>query len=270
LGQKNSQAGRSFWPTLGDLRLILKRGTADPAGFADLSGVLLVRLTCKIMSLSLVDPTSVRGYIEFMSELDDELQKALLDSQARVSETTGSEETDVVEQVGVVHDIERGAPAVSASASAETPRRNLALLAGLLVAAAGILTLVFSSVDEAAIYSMTTDKLLEQKEKFTGKNLRVEGDLVPGTLTRRDQPCEYRFNIEKNGQKLAVRFPQCVVPDTFKDVPGMAVQVTAEGKLNDEGHFDATHIMAKCPSKYEMQERAKNGEAAPHDMVLAQ
>lgn len=216
-----------------------------------------------------MDPASLRSYIEDMSQLDDELRVALLDSQAQADSKAGdSVDVDAAEPVGVVQDIKRDAPAVSASS--ETPRRNLALLAGVLIAAAGILTLVFSSVDEAAIYSMTTDKLLAQKDKFTGKNLRVEGELVPGTLTRREQPCEYRFSIEKNGQKLAVRFPQCVVPDTFKDVPGMAVQVTAEGKLNDEGHFDATNIMAKCPSKYEMQERAKKGEAAPHQMIPAQ
>jgi cytochrome c-type biogenesis protein CcmE len=40
--------------------------------------------------------------------------------------------------------------------------------------------------------------------------------------------------------------------------------VTAEGKLTDSGHFEASNIMAKCPSKYEMKERAKGGEQAPH------
>jgi cytochrome c-type biogenesis protein CcmE len=45
------------------------------------------------------------------------------------------------------------------------------------------------------------------------------------------------------------------------------VSVTAEGKLTDEGHFAATAIMAKCPSKYEMQNRAAMGEKAPHDTM---
>ena len=42
-----------------------------------------------------------------------------------------------------------------------------------------------------------------------------------------------------------------------------------EGRLNQAGHFDATNIMAKCPSKYEMKERAKKGERAPHAEVSA-
>ena len=58
------------------------------------------------------------------------------------------------------------------------------------------------------------------------------------------------------------------MPDTFRDVPGMDVAVTAEGKLTDDGRFEASQIMAKCPSKYEMQQRAEAGEQAPHAEVV--
>lgn len=142
--------------------------------------------------------------------------------------------------------------------------RNIGLLVGLLVVAGAILALVFSSVDEAAIYSLTTDRLLAERDKYKGRTVRVEGDLVKGTLTHRAEPCEYRFVVEKQGARLPVRYAACVIPDTFKDVPYTDVQVTAEGRLSPEGYFEATHIMAKCPSKYEMQNRAARGELAPH------
>jgi cytochrome c-type biogenesis protein CcmE len=193
-----------------------------------------------------------------MGDLDDELKKALDESeaQAQAQPASGSASSPAGEP-----------PAVSVPPSAEDPKRNLGLLIGLVVVAAGILTLVFTSVDDAAIYSVTTDQLVSQKDEYQDRNVRVEGDLVSGTLRQRKEPCEYRFTIEKNGKQLPVRYPACVVPDTFKDVPGIEVQVTAEGKLNSTGHFDATHIMAKCPSKYEMQQRAANGEEAPHDLM---
>jgi cytochrome c-type biogenesis protein CcmE len=55
------------------------------------------------------------------------------------------------------------------------------------------------------------------------------------------------------------------VPDTFKDMPGMDVEVTAEGKLGaDDKVFTATSIIAKCPSKYEMKQKSMAGEIAPH------
>lgn len=183
-----------------------------------------------------------------MTDLDEELRRAVAESEEP-------------------SDPEHGPPPAVTSRAEQPAARNLGLLIGLLVAAGAILTLVFTSVEDAAIYSVATDQLIADQEKFSDKTIRVEGELVPGTLTRRDEPCEYRFRMQKNEQELSVRYPACVVPDTFKDVPGMPVQVTAEGRLNPEGHFDATHIMAKCPSKYEMQQRAADGEAAPHAMM---
>jgi cytochrome c-type biogenesis protein CcmE len=189
-----------------------------------------------------------------MSDLDKELEKAIAESEAdagRGSAPPGSE---------------RPVEAVQATplAPKPTPRRNLGLLLGLLVIGGGVLAPVMTSANKAAIYSVPTDELVAHKADYAARNVRVEGTLVKGSLRQRAEPCEYRFTIEKNGKRLPVRFPQCVVPDTFRDAPGMDVQVTAEGRLSDEGHFEATNIMAKCPSKYEMQEKAAKGEKAPH------
>jgi len=67
----------------------------------------------------------------------------------------------------------------------------------------------------------------------------------------------------KNGVEMPVRFAQCVVPDTFRDMPGMDVGVTVEGELQTDGNFEASNVLAKCPSKYEMKEKAKNGQMPP-------
>ena len=94
-----------------------------------------------------------------------------------------------------------------------------------------------------------------------------EGDQVKGTQLHQDKPCQYRFNLTSNPDQLPVRYGQCVVPDTFRDVPDMDVKVTVEGKLDDAGNFEATQVMAKCPSKYEMREKSKKGEQAPHNAM---
>ena len=65
---------------------------------------------------------------------------------------------------------------------------------------------------------------------------------------------------------VPVRFAQCVVPDTFRDVPGMDVGVTVEGSLLADNSFEATTVLAKCPSKYEMKERQGKGEQMPHGL----
>jgi cytochrome c-type biogenesis protein CcmE len=143
-------------------------------------------------------------------------------------------------------------------------RKRLLLVIPLVVAAAAIVGLVLIGMQDKGIYSKPVDELVAQKTKYQGKAIRAEGNLVHGTLVKRDSPCEYRFRIEKNGTEVPVRFASCVAPDTFRDVAGMDVQVTVEGALRPDGSFEATQVLAKCPSKYEMQEKQKNGEKAPH------
>jgi cytochrome c-type biogenesis protein CcmE len=180
-----------------------------------------------------------------MSHVDDELAQALADSEA----TARAEDP---------------LPVTRVATSSGSAKRSIGLLVALLAMGGGILTLVMTSFEKAAVYSRGVDELVKEKEKLNGRNVRVEGVLVKGTLKRRDQPCEYRFDLEKKGVVLPVRYAQCIVPDTFRDVAGMDVSVTAEGSLAKSGSFEATQIMAKCPSKYEMQDRAKKGEKAPH------
>lgn len=139
-----------------------------------------------------------------------------------------------------------------------------AIASGLAMVAAAIAGLVLTGMQDNAIYSKPVDQLLAQKAKFVGRPVRAEGNLIHGSLLKREQPCEYRFSIAKNGVELPVRFAQCVVPDTFRDVPDLDVGVTVEGELRSDDTFEATSVLAKCPSKYEMKQRKDQGEQMPH------
>jgi len=172
-----------------------------------------------------------------MSRTDEELAQALRESEA----TAPAEAFAATPQV-----------------KGPAPKRHVGLLIALLVMGGGLLTLVMTNFDNAAIYSLGVDQLPAQKAQLEGRNLRVDGKLVSGTLVKRNSPCEYRFRIEKNGSELQVHYPQCIVPDTFRDVKGVEVLVTAEGKLASDGHLEATQIFAKCPSKYEMKQIAES------------
>ena len=135
---------------------------------------------------------------------------------------------------------------------------------GLAMGAAAIATLVLTGMQDKAIYSKPVNELLGQKTKFLGRPVRAEGNLVHGSLVKRDSPCEFRFTIESAGAQMPVRYESCIVPDTFRDVPGMDVGVTVEGELQTDSSFLATNVLAKCPSKYEMQQRKEHGEQMPH------
>jgi cytochrome c-type biogenesis protein CcmE len=143
--------------------------------------------------------------------------------------------------------------------------RNVGLLVTLLVMAGALVALFLVGFKEAAIYSLPVDQFLDQREKLVDRRVRIEGELVPGTLEKRDQPCEYRFTAHKGGRELPIRYAQCVIPDTFRDVPEGGVQVTVEGKLpaSGDGRFEATLVMAKCTSKYDPTTHKMKPEGDP-------
>jgi cytochrome c-type biogenesis protein CcmE len=149
----------------------------------------------------------------------------------------------------------------------ESSRKRLLLVVPLLMAAAAIVAIVLVGMQDKGIYSKPVDQLVAQRDKFVGKSVRAEGNLVHGTLLKREDPCEYRFKMERNGTELPVRFAKCVVPDTFRDVAGMDLQVTVEGELLADNSLEASQVLAKCPSKYEMKQKAARGEKAPHQAM---
>ena len=128
--------------------------------------------------------------------------------------------------------------------------RSLGLLLGLLAIVGSLVSLFLYAFKPAAIYAAPVEKVASGSA-LVGQKVRVEGELVPGSLKKRDQPCEYRFTLKGGGAELPVRYPQCVIPDTFRDVPAGGVQVTVEGSLRGERDFEASLVMAKCTSKYD-------------------
>lgn len=158
-------------------------------------------------------------------------------------------------------------------AAEETGPRGLspAVKIGVVVALLGgaVAFLLFgSSASDAFVYSKLVNEVMAQPGAFAGRELRVEGELKPGSIQFRPEPCEYRFVIQKSGKELPVQFSQCVVPDTFRD--GMGISVVVQGKLAAAGDsFVANQVVPRCPSKYEMQQKQKNGEAMPHGPALS-
>lgn len=177
-----------------------------------------------------------------MSQLDKELAEAVAQG----------EDTEVA---GVTRKAPRGDDRPTSG------KRSLGLVVMLLAMGGGLLILVLTSFKSSVVYSKGVDELLADSARLTGRTVRVEGTLVKGSLQRRDNPCEYRFLLERNGSQIAIEYPQCSVPDTFRDVPYTDVMVTAEGRLSKDGNFAATQIMAKCPSKYEGGDKAMGGPA---------
>ena len=203
-----------------------------------------------------------------MSRIDDELEQAVRDADAT---KPGAEGSGTARARSVSTEDAR-----SGVAEAQPQAKMRWGLLGALLALMGIiLALVFSGGQEAVAYSYQVDEVKAQAATLGERQLRVQGSLVEGSLVRRAKPCEYRFMMRKlnakSGEALEVRYPLCVVPDTFRDKAG--VEVTAEGRLAADGHLQATKIFAKCPSKYDpsthqVNDNAKVGSERPRQDLI--
>ncbi len=194
---------------------------------------------------------------ERMSRIDEELARALATPSPP---STGLPSTDGSHHPPVQEPAVRDATPSRVTAA----RRPIGLLVGLVVVVVAISTLILTGMKEAAVYSKGVDELIRERARIGSRPVRVLGILVPGSLRRRDDPCEYRFRLRRGDAILDVHYPECLLPDTFRDVPGVTVEATVEGRLTPEGYLAAYQIMAKCPSKYDMKERQSEGTSAPH------
>lgn len=128
-------------------------------------------------------------------------------------------------------------------------------------AAAYLLSSTMSSGD-ALTYFHGADEVIVKPGSFAGQRIRLGGHVVDGSIAQKKGTLEYRFEVkpveqmmkhpEAKGKTVPVAFTG-IVPDTFKD----GAECIVTGKLGDDGVFYATELLAKCPSKYEAQEKNK-------------
>ncbi len=113
----------------------------------------------------------------------------------------------------------------------------------VLFAAFGVL--LYTTLGESMQYYKYVDEVVGSQADWSGKKLQVHGYVVPGSIGKKRDALEYRFDIQRNGKTLRA-FYNGIVPDTFKDDS----EVVLTGVLTKEG-FVANDMTAKCPSKYE-------------------
>ncbi len=137
-----------------------------------------------------------------------------------------------------MHEITPGAGGAASSG------KRLRILVGFLLIVAAVIVLVAQANKSNLVYYVTVSELLAQ-EQPREKGLRVTGTVVPGSIERAEM--QLRFRMTDGAKAVPIEY-KGVVPDTF----GEDGEVVVEGRyVNDT--FQASFLMAKCPSKYEAQ-----------------
>lgn len=122
-------------------------------------------------------------------------------------------------------------------------RKRFLIASSVVVLALG--ALIYMGIRSTAMYHMEVGELLAQGSAAYGEKVRLGGKVVEGSVESTPSGNETRFSITDGTNSLPVVY-QGVVPDAFK--PG--TDVVMDGALSPSGTFEATSLLAKCPSKY--------------------
>lgn len=131
-------------------------------------------------------------------------------------------------------------------------------LAGLAVAAGLVLNALNSNL---ALYISPTDVLAGQAPK--DKAFRLGGMVVKGSLERQTDGLTVHFKVTDNANTIPVAFTG-ILPDLFQEGQG----VVAQGKMNTDGMFKASEVLAKHDENYmppQVADMLKKGEQIKQD-----
>jgi len=128
------------------------------------------------------------------------------------------------------------------------PMRRLApvrIIVATVVVLATVGWLAYTGVRDTKSYYCTITELNAMGSKAYSRNLRVAGNVQPGSIVRVGTSA--RFVLLEQGLALQVDYKGAEPPpDTFKDNS----QALAVGNYGRDGVFHATQLQAKCASKY--------------------
>jgi len=128
--------------------------------------------------------------------------------------------------------------------------KRVKFIIGSAVIFAVITYLIVNAVQTTGAYYLEVHEIRGNEAALMGKQLRVSGEIVQETVHWDAPNLSLSFSIKDQtgtGDLLPVHF-HGVMPDNFTR-PGSTTIL--EGKLREDGVFEAKTLLLKCPSRYE-------------------
>jgi cytochrome c-type biogenesis protein CcmE len=135
-------------------------------------------------------------------------------------------------------------------------KRSRRFIIGGLIILAALSYLIYGSMQEAIVYFKTPSELKADVVASKGKFLRIGGMVLAGSLEKDIKKLTYRFQITDGVESIPVYY-RGVPPDLFSEGKGAVV----EGRLGEDGVFQATIIMAKHSEEYSPPTEGEHAEA---------
>ncbi len=123
--------------------------------------------------------------------------------------------------------------------------RRRRFIIGAIIILAALSYLIYGGVKEAMVYFITPTELKAQEAIPGDKFYRVGGMVLAGSLKKNLQSRTFQFQLTDGVQTIPVYY-QGVPPDLFREGAGAVI----EGRVRQDGVFNATTIMAKHSEEY--------------------
>ena len=134
--------------------------------------------------------------------------------------------------------------------------KRLVLVSGGVALLCAAAALVLSAFQENLVFFHTPTEVAAGKAP-AGKSFRIGGLVEGGSIQREADGVTVRFVITDTAQSIPVAY-KGTLPDLFKDGKGAVVQ----GRLESDGLFRATEVLAKHDENYMPPEAAHALEQA--------
>ena len=138
-------------------------------------------------------------------------------------------------------------------------KRMLWVLAGVALVGLAV-TLVLRALDANVMFFYSPSQV-RAGEVPEGAAFLIGGLVEEGSLQRSADGLQVQFVVTDQAQRVPVRY-QGLLPDLFKEGKG----VVASGRLQGDGVFAATEVLAKHDENYMPPEAAKALEDAAQSM----
>ena len=122
-------------------------------------------------------------------------------------------------------------------------------LSGAVLVGGTVGFLMTSGIKETGVYFLTPSELaakVQADPSFHNVGVKMGARVVHGSISRDVGTQTIAFQVTDGTQSYDVVY-RGLAPDTFTD----DVDVVVEGRLDPNGTFRATSLLAKCGSRYE-------------------
>jgi cytochrome c-type biogenesis protein CcmE len=136
-------------------------------------------------------------------------------------------------------------------------RKQIKFVIGSVIIVVSLAFLAYTGFRDNKAYYQNVSELYASKEIAYDRHLRIEGDVVAGSIDRKAKETKFVISHTDPATKVVQTLPVKYIgtdplPDTFRDY----AQAVVEGQYHRDGVFVANSMTAKCASKYEKETAA--------------